>query len=154
MRLPSENLMWVAVAILLALFCSTASFAQININVEYVNRSVIFLYGADATGHVDPNKPLGTGFIVQVPLVSDPTRGWKVLVTARHIADPQWAHCAVVTTKIFMRVNKKNFDHSKDVVGTADLPLEGSTVQGNSWVFSDDPEVDAAVIGDRRQDTR
>jgi hypothetical protein len=133
-------------AIASALLPATASFAQLNISVEYVRRSVVFLYGADAAGNVDQNKPLGTGFIVEIPRVSDPAKAWKVLVTARHIADPQWAHCGMVNTKIFMKVNKKNFDDSKDAVGTADLPLEGRVVGNSSWTLSDDPEVDAAAI--------
>jgi hypothetical protein len=57
------------IALLFAL-ATSASFAGININVEYVRKSVVFLYGADAAGNVDPSQPLGTAFIVEVPLVS------------------------------------------------------------------------------------
>jgi hypothetical protein len=136
----------VSFAIASALLPPTASSAQMNISVDYVRRSVVFLYGADAQGNVDPNKPLGTGFIIQIPRVSDPTQVWDILVTARHIADPHWANCGTVAPKIFMRVNKKNFDASKDAVGTADVPLEGHPVSGNTWSFSDDPDIDVASI--------
>lgn len=129
-----------------ALLLSTASFAAININVDYLRKSVVFLYGSDAAGNIDSTKPLGTGFIVQIPMMSNPVKAWKIVVTARHIADPEWAHCGMVATKLFMRVNKKNFDPSRDEVGTVDIPLAGPNVGGNTWLFSDDPEVDAAVI--------
>jgi len=131
--------------IVIALLIPTASLAQPNINIDYVRKSVVFLYGADSAGNIDQNKPIGTGFIVQVPQTLDGTKAWKLLVTARHIADPQWAHCGVAT-KIFVRVNKKNFDASKDAVGTTDLPLDVDVAGGRGWVFSDDAEIDAAVI--------
>jgi hypothetical protein len=46
--------------------------ATININVEAVQKSVVFLYAADAQGAVDKNRPIGTGFLVGIPLKSDP----------------------------------------------------------------------------------
>jgi hypothetical protein len=96
------------------LFYATGAFAaanvNVNINVDYVRKSVVFLYGADTAGKVDPNQPLGTGFILEIPRVSDPSRAWKLVVTARHVADPHWANCGTSAgTTIFMRVNKRNF---------------------------------------------
>jgi hypothetical protein len=138
----------IRIKVLSTLFAITSalpSFAQINISVDYVRRSVVFLYGADSQGKIDPDKPIGTGFIVQIPMLSDPTKAWKVLVTARHIADPQWANCGTAG-KIFMRVNKRTFDASKDAIGTADLPIERDTTGETGWFFSDDPEVDLAVV--------
>ncbi len=125
---------------------SSPSSGAININVEYVRRSVVFIYAADGAGNADPNKPLGTGFIIQVPKISDPGKAWKLLVTARHVVDPQWAQCPASATKLFMRVNKKNFDPAKEQVGTVDLELTGANVGSMSWFFSDDPDVDAAII--------
>jgi hypothetical protein len=68
-------------------------------------------------------------------------------VTARHLVDPQWLQCAIPTpTKMFMRVNKKNFDPAKDLTGTADLPLSGTNVASKLWLVSEDSEVDAAIM--------
>ena len=55
--------------------------ATININTDAVQKSVVFLYAADAQGNVDRNKPIGTGFLVSIPLKSDPTRSYAVLIT-------------------------------------------------------------------------
>jgi hypothetical protein len=122
-----------------------ASHAGININVDYVRKSVVFLYGADAAGN--PGAPLGTGFIVQIPLISRPERAYKLLITARHVVEPQWALCPISNpAKMFMRVNKKNFDPEKDSTGTMDIELAGENVAGNTWFVSADPEVDIATM--------
>lgn len=63
--------------------------AGININVDAVRKSVVFLYGADTNGKVDQARPLGTGFLVDVPLLSHPEKSYLLLVTARHIVDPE-----------------------------------------------------------------
>ena len=93
-------------SILAALAASPSSLqAGININVQAVSKAVVFLYGADANGNV--TVPLGTAFLVEVPLASDPNRAFLLLITARHIVDPQWAHCASGNpTKIYARFNK------------------------------------------------
>ena len=36
--------------------------AAININVDAVQKSVVFLYAANASGAVDVNRPIGTAF--------------------------------------------------------------------------------------------
>ena len=51
----------------LAIFWSPAQ-ATININVDAVQKTVVFIYGAAANGAVDRNKPMGTGFLVAVPI--------------------------------------------------------------------------------------
>jgi hypothetical protein len=121
--------------------------ASVTVNTEYVNKPVVFLYAADAAGNVAPDKPLGTGFIVQAPKVSDPKSSYKLLVTARHIVDPQWAHCPDQNpARIFMRINKKSFDAKTDSVGTVDVPLTLIENGRPTWVSSSDSEVDAAII--------
>jgi hypothetical protein len=42
---------------------------------------------------VDLAHPLGTGFLVGVPIKSSPGKVYPVLVTARHIFDSVWAKC-------------------------------------------------------------
>jgi hypothetical protein len=90
-------------------------------SISNMSRSRLsFLYGADSAGRA--GEPLGTGFIVLVPVASNPGRVYKLLVTARHMVDPQWAGCPVAApTKIFLRVNKKNFDPSKNEVGSQSM---------------------------------
>ncbi len=133
-----------ATLLVLALFGAPApGTAAVNINVDAVRKSVVFLYATDENGNVDSAKPLGTGFIVEVPLASKPGLAYKLLVTARHLIDPQWARCPVPNpTKIYMRVNTKDFNPEKEDVGTADLPIVVST---ETWRKADDQEVDAAV---------
>src|ERR1041385_6378492 len=126
---PLVTLILSTVSMLLQPIC----YAKSNINIEYVQKSVVFLYGPDAAGNAA--MPLGTGFIVQVPLKSNPKRADKLLVTARHIVDPQWALCPQSSppAKIFMRVNTKMFDPDKDSVGTHEFELAGENVAANAW---------------------
>lgn len=95
--------------LVLLVFCVPTR-AALNINIEAVQQAVVFLYGADSSGNVDLKKELGTGFFVRVPLTSDPKRSYILLVTARHILDPQWAKCSDPNpTTIYMRLNKKGY---------------------------------------------
>jgi hypothetical protein len=79
--------------------------ARINIDIDSFEKTVAFIYAADSTGqHANPNVPLGTGFFVEVPRASDPKSAYHMLVTARHIVDPQWANCPGPNpSKIFLR---------------------------------------------------
>jgi hypothetical protein len=91
--------------------------------------------------------PLGTGFLVSIPLTTNPQRAYKVLVTARHMVDPQWAEClSQGPPKIFLRMNKKDFDSAKDPVGTEDVDVAGNISAVKTWFISEDPEVDAAIM--------
>jgi hypothetical protein len=143
-----RRMSWVLSIIALAFveMCSPLR-ASININVKVVEKTVVFLYSADATGAVDKNKPLGTGFLVGIPLQSDPSRSHVVLVTARHMVDPVWAHCIGQQnpTVIYARVNKKAdpAQPSSDGVKFVQIPL---TAEGMpTWVHHTDDEADAAI---------
>ncbi len=63
-------------------------------------------------------REVGTGFLVAIPLTSDPSKAYFLLATARHIVDPQWA-CAGVTnpTLLYARLNKKTYDPQRDESG-------------------------------------
>src|SRR5208282_3434695 len=105
------------ICFVIALLLPTASFTEIN--MEAVRRSVVFVYAADASGNI---VPAGTGFIVEIPSVSHPGKVFKLLVTARHMVDPEWAGCSNQgPRKLFLHINKKNFDPTKDEAGTVDL---------------------------------
>jgi hypothetical protein len=121
--------------------------ASININVKAVEKTVVFLYSSDVTGAVDTTKPIGTGFLVGVPLKSNPDQARIVLVTARHMIDPVWAHCAGQRnpTVIYARVNKKpdSSQPSSDGVKFVQIPL---TADGKpTWIHPTDDAVDAAI---------
>jgi len=135
------------VAVLVCLAGSLKCRASMTVNTDYIKKPVVFLYSSDVAGNVDPNKPLGTGFIVQVVKVTDPGQSYKILVTARHIVDPQWANCpSQDPVKIFMRINKKNFDAAKDPMGTVDIPITLVENGQRVWVPSPDSQVDVALI--------
>jgi len=121
------------------LLLSSHAIARPLVNLDYVRKSVVFLFRADAKGHTE--SPVGTGFVVTVPLKTDPTRGYKLLVTARHIADPAWARCPPEPGTLVLRANKVHYDPAKDQKGTADLPLPPA-----AWNFSPDDEIDAAAM--------
>ncbi len=132
---------------LLVAFMATPVKAAININTEAVQKSVTFLYEAGGDGLINTSKPLGTGFIVSIPLRSDPNRSYIVLVTARHIVDPQWAHCQNPNpSAIYARFNKKSYDPTRDPTGVADLLIPLLSDGKPIWFASPDEEVDAAVI--------
>lgn len=140
-----KTILSVALGLLLFFVSSLPSIAGANINVEYVRKSVVFLYAADDNGNV--GEALGTGFIVVIPLISNPAKAYKFLVTARHIPDPNWAGCRVTNpSKILMRVNTKDFDSTKGQPGTHDFELTGTNVLSKQWIVSEDPMVDVAIM--------
>jgi hypothetical protein len=121
--------------------------ATININTEAVQKTVVFLYAADAQGSPDKTKPVGTAFLVSIPLKSDPKRLWVVLVTARHIVDPAWAKCPIDNpTLLFMRLNKKNYLANSDQLGFDYVPLPLVEEGKPKWVHHSDEHVDVAVM--------
>jgi hypothetical protein len=120
--------------------------ASININVDAVQKSVAFLYAADASGAVDKTKPIGTGFLVGIPLKADPKRGYTVLITARHMLDPVWAKCGGENPSlIFARVNKKSDKSALSGAGVEFVPIQLSKDGMPTWSHHTDDEVDAAV---------
>ena len=120
--------------------------ARININTDAVKKAVVFLYAAKESGEVDPDKPVGTGFLVEVPLQSSPLRAYKLLVTARDIVEPQWALCQAPNPRlIYARLNKKDYSPTKDAEGVGYVQLTVTQDGRSLWVVHDDPQVDVAV---------
>lgn len=59
-----------------------------------IMESVFFVYRSVETGNeVQQRVPIATAFILSVPDVNHRTLA-RFLVTARHIVDPEWAHCS------------------------------------------------------------
>ena len=132
-----------AVFLLFTLSCLPIQATE-NINTQFLKKTIVYLYRGDTTGHPDPGHPLGTGFLVGVPLLSDPTRSYVVLVTARHMVDPTWSHCPDAQPEvIYGRFNKKVYDPAKDESGIDyfSLPLSVNGVPTWSHPIEDDADV-------------
>ncbi len=130
--------------------------AQTTIDTKAVKKIVVFIYAANANGEVDERKALGTGFLAVAPLKGTPPNtdkdsvisGAVILITARHIVDPVWAYCSSPQPDlVYMKVNKKNYDPTKDRTGVVYLPvplIKDGVKQ--YFVREDDDKVDAAVV--------
>ena len=91
----------------------------------------------------DPQKSLGTGFLLRVPLASDAKKFYILLVTARHIVDPEWAKCGTSNPQIiYARLNK--LDTTGKGITFIPLPL----VQNAKpvWTHPSEGMADAAVM--------
>lgn len=135
------------------LFALTAQApAALNINTEAIQKSIVFLYGADNSGQADPQKQLGTGFMVRVPLTSDPKRYYILLATARHILDPQWARCASPNPAfIYGRFNMLSRPETPQQTTFIKIPLTDDAQ--TLWKHSSEDKADAAVVLIKSPDT-
>jgi hypothetical protein len=121
--------------------------AKISIDTKKVQKAVVFLYAATPTGEVDKDKPIGTGFLVFVPAKSDPTQGYLILLTARHMVDPTWQFCGVPNPqRVFVRLNKKQYDAQKDATGVDYVPIQLTEAGQAKYVVDRDEQIDAAAI--------
>jgi hypothetical protein len=123
------------IIVLLCVFSSSARTQQPDTTFEVTRKSVVFIYAQDGQGKEHPD---GTGFLLFVPTKTDPTRGYGILVTARHMADPGWLSCPT-SGDLVAKFNKRNFDPLKDDIGTVDYPLKNQT-----WIVPEDSSVDIA----------
>jgi hypothetical protein len=122
--------------------------ASITLDTSKAQKTVVFLYAARSGGGVDEGHPLGTGFLVGTHARSDPRNSALLLVTARHIVDPNWMFCSAPQPDLlYVRLNKKKYDPSKDSTGVAYLPVALVEKDNKKRYFvSDDDRVDAAVV--------
>jgi hypothetical protein len=74
-----------ALSLILCLLSFQTAHAITVLDTSAVNKSVVFLFGADPDGK--RNNQLATGFLVRVP-TKDGQNGSFFLVTARHVVDP------------------------------------------------------------------
>jgi hypothetical protein len=148
-----KDLIW----LLLFLMLCPLSNAQSSLDTEAVKKMIVFIYRAASDGSPDENRPLGTGFLIVPPEAIAPdqpknnalrVKGHILLITARHIVDPNWAYCSEPQPSlIYLRVNKTNYDPAKDKTGVKFLPvhlLENGVKQ--YFIRDDDDKVDAAVV--------
>jgi len=121
--------------------------ATTAIDTNLVNKSVVFFFAADSTGHVLADKQVATGFLIIVPSTKNGQPGYPFLVTARHVVDPAWARChSVNPTRLFARVNKMRFDPKADESGVSYVAIELIQDGTPSWFKDDDENADVAVL--------
>ena len=74
-----------------------------------IPESVYFIYKGHHTGSLSPRQPpVATAFVLSVP-DHNHERYLRFLVTARHVVDPQWAHCSEQNpASIDLRLNRRN----------------------------------------------
>ncbi len=127
----------------LALLATIAS-ASAPFDTDFLGKTVVFLYRAGEAGRVDFNTPIGTGFLIRVPHLNDQDVT-LLLVTARHIVDPEWAHCPAAHNPmlIYARVNAVSTD-STEKVRYIRIPLSSDAKP--TWFRHKDEDVDAAVV--------
>lgn len=134
---------------LLFSLCSLSLWAGTTIQTEIVRKAIVFIYAANATGtDADSANPMGTGFLVFMHVKGDAHKGALMLITARHIVDPDWLYCPIPQPEvIFIRLNNKDYDPKNDSTGVAYLKVV-LVDHGNKKYFvrNDDDEVDAAMV--------
>lgn len=148
-NLQTRSLSRMMITSLVLLASCSSAMAQVFVGYEGLRKSVVFLYGADASGEVDKSAALATGFIVGIPAKNQPNKTYLMLVTARHVVDPIWASCPPHRNPslIFARFNKANFDPASDDSGVDYMPLRLVADGPQKTVFTNpDASVDAVII--------
>jgi hypothetical protein len=157
---------------LLFVFLGSLLNAQTARNADFLKKSVVSLYSlkpnsapscADLLKPKESQAPLtqeqisscvategtATGFLVMVPKKGLPFAGYLLLITARHVVDPEWAYCTVSDPKVmFIRLNKKDYDPNKDANGVNYYPvhLRDANEHPLYAIRDDNDEIDAAVV--------
>lgn len=117
-----------------------------SLDVKFLNKTVVFFFASDAEGHVLKDRQVGTGFLVTVPRKGGGAPYW-LLVTARHVVDPQWMLCPGTNPVIlYLRVNKMRYTPGSDAIGVAFIPIQLLHDGTATWKKSSDDSVDVAVL--------
>ena len=105
-----------------------------------IPESVFFLYKSAPTAIASaPGISTATAFVLSVPGAGE-RRFTRFLVTARHVVDPEWAHCAGSDPQsIQIRLNKRSGG-----VGYENIPLESNHIR--RFFTAADSTSDLAVI--------
>lgn len=128
------------VCLLLLRYCPPL-WSDTTLDTELIKKAVVFIYASKPDPSqpdgltADDTKPIGTGFLVAVPTPAadrpdnpNPSSA-VILVTARHMVDPYWVSCTdepkvQPDRRIYLRVNKKNYDPTKNTSGISYLPVD------------------------------
>jgi hypothetical protein len=137
--MPKKCALAIAVLMLPALNCEIRA-AALPIDTDVIKRSVVFLVYPDGTGGA-------TGFVVGIPLKSDPTQMHVAIITARHVLDPEWAGCPGNNPQsIELRINKKNYRPEQDQNGVYQASITLVVNGMKTWASHPDDKVDVALI--------
>jgi len=128
----------------LIIFYPTIVSATPPYDPQFIGKTVVFLYKSGQDGKPDLSGPFGTGFLIRIPHLSDEDVT-LLLVTARHIVDPEWVHCPAThnPTVIYARVNAASAD-SGEKVRYILVPLYSNDKP--MWSKHTRDDVDAAVV--------
>jgi hypothetical protein len=104
--------------------------SNLPVDAEVVKKSLVFL-----TYEHDNFVVVGTGFLIAIPVMGDPSHPHVAIVTSRHFIDPHWAGCSwanpsALTVKIG--------------VWQASFTLERNDQR--TWLAHTDDKVDVAII--------
>lgn len=105
-----------------------------------IPESVFLVYkGGDRSITGRSRLPVATAFVISVP-DSDHHGALRLLITARHVVDPEWAHCAARNpASILLRLNRRSGG-----VGYRSVPLR--LAHGRNYFTSSDPTADIVAI--------
>ena len=118
-----SNWRWVAVPVVLIWIISGTADAAILLDTDVVERTIVFISYPVRYDDGKEAMSVGTGFLVAVPLQSDPSKNHRLLVTARHIIDPAWKSCREKNpARAFLRLNLKH--PGPDGIGVTSVPLD------------------------------
>jgi hypothetical protein len=148
-----NRLAWSTLLLLFCLCPLRSLRGDTTLDTEAVKRIVVFLYPPNSEGtDADATRPMGTGFLMSAHAKGDSKIGALMLITARHIVDPNWASCSPEPLsrpdrQIYMRLNNKLYDPKKESTGVSYLPVDLVKNGARKYlVRDDDAAVDAAVI--------
>src|SRR5712691_705503 len=130
------------VVLVLAALAPLTSASSLPINTDVVQKSIVFLYYPKG-GQGDAEA--GTGFVIAIPLRSDPEHFHWAVVTARHLVDPEWAGCSWPNPQVLtLGVNTVEYVSGKTESGTWQETIR--MVPNATWFAHSDDKVDVAVI--------
>ena len=66
-----------------------SSTPYVTINTDVVKKSIVFLFYPRG----DNKTEVATGFLLRALVKNDPAHQHSMIVTARHVVDPEWAGC-------------------------------------------------------------
>ncbi len=135
----------VSIATLIILLSSEIH-AITSLDVKVLNETVVFFFAADSDGHVLMDRQVGTGFLLTVPRKTGGAPYW-MLVTARHVVDPDWMRCPEANPDLlYLRVNKMRYDPRTDETGLAFIPVKLVQNGRPVWSTSSEDFIDVAVL--------
>jgi hypothetical protein len=92
-------------------------------------------------------EEVGTGFLLQVLVKNDPAHQHAVVVTARHVVDPEWAGCPWKNpATLTVRVNARGYQSGVSSTGIWQEALPLNVNGQRMWLSHPDDRVDVAVI--------